>query len=277
MACAEPDRLHLPRDFFGLLSEEPGRLSLDALIRDWRNDQPVKRRYRSLTSDERLEVHTIIGFVLHETTHKVDLLVSPFGIQYVYLLIGEYLLLQDYLPRALDHPDHLQALRVLPQLTAPPKGIVGAGELRELWDQLTEVVRKALAWGDLGNLRPSADQVTAGWDDFKRTGDLLGAGEPIELVKVLNSFYSFRLQGAGNWYLRPMTIFEAKALANTMLYILDISDSVSDVALYYRRVYLDHAVEPDYLFLLNTLARMHGCENLQPRWIPETRISRAIC
>lgn len=251
-----------PRAFFSMLTEEPSRLSLDAMINDrWRNDPLATCAYRGLTADERLEVHAIIGFVLHETTHKVDLLVSPFGMQYLALLIREYQLLQDYLPRALDHPQYIDALRVLPKLMQAPEGILKEGALRALWDELTEVVRKTLAWGDLGALRPAAADVAAGWDAFSPlSGDFFGSGEPIELVKVLNSFYSFRPEGAGNWYLRPMTIFEAKALANTMLYLLEISGSVDDIALYYRRVYLDHAeaLEPDYLFLFDTLARMHG-------------------
>jgi hypothetical protein len=250
----------MPRAFFGLLAEGRG-LSLDSLVNDdWRSDELAMHRYNSLTPEERLEVHTVIGYVLHETTHKVDLLISPFGVQYLGVLIHEYLYLQSYVPRALDWPDLLVALRFLPNLTDPPAELNRDAGLRSLWASLTEVVRRELAWGDLGTLRPARAQIETGWDgSVIGPGDHFGAATMIEPVMVLGAVYSFRLADS-TWYLRPATIFEAKALANTMLYILDISGSVDDVALYYRRVYLvaKDDLEPDYLFLLDVLARMHN-------------------
>ena len=69
-----------PRFFLSLLTHGSGTLSLDQLIDDaWRKDPVALNAYHGLSAEERLEVHTIIGFVLHETTHKVDLLVSPFA------------------------------------------------------------------------------------------------------------------------------------------------------------------------------------------------------
>ncbi|MFN0192836.1 MAG: hypothetical protein ACKVP5_12825 [Aestuariivirga sp.] len=254
------------RYFFRFLSETPGELSLDHFIRvEWLKDKEAVKAYRAMTPEERLEVHAIIGFVVHETTHKVDMLISPFGVQYLHLMIREYLILQNYLPRALDHPDYIEALRVLPKLTEPPKGLLDEEkDLSAHWNALTQVVRKTLAWGDLGSLRPPASQIVSGWSGgFLGEQDYFGTNTPIETITVLKSFMSFRPKAAGNWYLRPMTIFEAKALASTMLYILDISGDLSEVALYFRRVYLDHAgdLEPDYLFLLDTLAQIHGPED----------------
>ena len=180
--------------------------------------------------------------------------------QYLGVLIHEYLYLQSYVPRALDWPDLLVALRFLPNLTDPPAELNRDAGLRSLWASLTEVVRRELAWGDLGTLRPARAQIETGWDgSVIGPGDHFGAATMIEPVMVLGAVYSFRLADS-TWYLRPATIFEAKALANTMLYILDISGSVDDVALYYRRVYLvaKDDLEPDYLFLLDVLARMHN-------------------
>jgi hypothetical protein len=264
------EALHLlsvgARYFFEFLSESPGELSLDHFIRvEWLKDKAAVKAYRAMTPDERLEVHAIIGFVVHETTHKVDMLISPFGVQYLSLMIREYLILQSYLPRALDHPGYIETLRVLPKLTEPPEGLLDEKkDLREHWDALTQVVRRTLAWGDLGSLRPPAAQIVPGWSgDFLGEQDYFGTDMPIEAVTVLKSFMSFRPKAAGNWYLRPMTIFEAKALASTMLYILDISGNLAEVDLYFRRVYLDYAgdLEPDYLFLLDTLAQIHGLTN----------------
>jgi hypothetical protein len=253
------------RYFFGFLSETPGELSLDHFIRvGWLKDKAAVKAYRAMTPEERLEVHAIIGFVVHETTHKVDMLISPFGVQYLHLMMREYLILQSYLPRALDHPGYIETLRVLPKLTEPPKGLLEEGELRAHWDALTQVVRRTLAWGDLGSLKPPASQISPGWNaEFIGEHDYFRTGAPVETVSVLKSFLSFRPAGAGSWYLRPMTIFEAKALASTMLYILDISGDLNEVELYFQRVYLDHAgdLEPDYLFLLDTLAQLHGPEN----------------
>ena len=255
------------RWFFSHFGDGTG-VSQDALISgSWRRDTLLLQKYEEMGSEERLEVHAIIGFLVHEANHKADLLISPFGLQYFGILLREYEVLQQFLPRALDHVEYVDSIRVLAKLTEPHDGfLTKEPAIREWWDELRLVVRKEIAWGDLGSLTPTLPQIEVGWDGFDSiSAHYFGTSLALEQVKILNSFYSFRPVGTKLWYIRPATIFETKAVAGTLLYLLSIAPDMSEVLLYYQRTYLDRkdSYIPDYFFALDQIAVMHGFDDLE--------------
>lgn len=222
------------------------------------------RAYRRLSPHERLEVHVVLGFVTHETTHKVDLLISPFGVQYLALLIKEYQLLQEIMPRLLDERYFKTGFPILALADQIPPSVMGNGALLSLWNEFRPYLLRAVAWGDMGDVRPDASKITIGWPGLAPpAGPYFKTSDTIELIVVNKIFCSFRLEGAGNKYVRPTSILETKALAGTLLRLLDIVPDSRDMSQYYEAVYGAHqeGLQHDYLLTIDIIARMHGSPN----------------
>lgn len=275
----DPRRLeiHFPADaidsagweahaFFSMLEDAPDLTALSFLDRRWRDDDIAMRAYRNASPEGRLEIHAIIGALLHETTHQVDVLISPFGVQYLLALAQEYLVLQDYIPRAVDRKETLAALSVLANLTdGIPDAVAADPALAGYWKQLERHVSRQLAWGDLEGRRAPGNRIARGWPGFAEApGDYLGIDRSVELIAICGHVLSYRPEGVRDWYVRPATFFETKALCNVMLHIMDLSgNDLDDLRLYYRTLYGYRRGElaPDYLFVLDAVASIMGPED----------------
>lgn len=247
------------RMFFVLFQDRDG-LSLDDLVNDqWRSDPVLKRAYAALSADERLEAHLVIGFVVHETIHKIDMLISPFGVQYLALLLHEYLTMQDYVPQLLTRDDFASGLPILRSAgQAPPKAI--DEDLMPLWLGIDAIVRKAMAWGDIGERHPPASEIRPGLPGLPPSGEYLGTGQTVEWVGVFKSFQSFRVSDKDRWYLRPTTILETKAVAGTLLHLLDFAPTEDDARRFYDAIYASRRddLPKDYFFIVDTIAKASG-------------------
>ncbi|MFS8111390.1 hypothetical protein QD460_06680 [Rhizobium jaguaris] len=258
-ACELPARY-----FFEVLEDAPRLSSLSFLDERWYDDPTSRHAYELAGPHGRAEINAIICGVLHEVSHRVDLLITPFGVQYLIGAVEEYLLLQEFVPLALDREQTLGALTLLKNVTdGLPSDAAKEPRLAGLWPRLHEVVRRTLAWGDLGNRRPPESEITRGW--FEESEHLerlkLSQQDPIELITVCGSVCTFRPKGTKGWYVRPMTIFEAKALANTLLHVLKLSGGqVDEVRLFFNACYGDRLeeLEPDYLYIFDVVARILG-------------------
>ncbi len=250
--------------FFETLRDAPSLSSLSFLDGRWCDDPISRRAYELAGPQGRAEINAMICGVLHEISHRVDLLITPFGVQYLMAAVEEYLLLQEFVPQAVDREETLCALTLLKNLTdGLPSDAAKEPRLVQLWPRLHQVLRRTLAWGDLGSRKPPESEIALGW--FGRSEDLDGLGlsphDPIELITVCGLVRTFRPKGIKGWYVRPMTIFEAKALANTMLHVLKLSGGqVDEVRLFFDACYGDRLeeLEPDYLYIFDVVARIIG-------------------
>jgi hypothetical protein len=143
-----------------------------------------------------------------------------------------------------------------------PADIASEPVLAALWPRLRETARRTLAWGDLGKLRPPETEITPGWhSELDATEFPFEHGELVELVTVCGQVRTFRPVGTVGWYVRPMTIFEARALANTLLHVLDLTaGNAHELRLYFDACYGERAseLEPDYLYLFDLMSRIMG-------------------
>jgi len=254
--------------FFGALKDAPQLSSMSFLDGRWRADTLSQELFETAGPEGRVEINAIICGVLHEISHRVDLLITPFGVQYLVGAIEEYLLLQTFVPQALDREESLPALSLLRCLSGglPPEA-AKEPRLAQLWPRLRGILRRTLAWGDLGKSRPPESEIILGWfGEDRRLDGLKLAGEDIELITVCGSVRTFRPRGKKGWYVRPMTILEAKALANTMLHALDLSgNKVDEVRLFFDACYGSRLedLEPDYLYIFDVVARTMGPASFQ--------------
>jgi hypothetical protein len=252
------DALSSPaRRFLSLFGGSRG-VCVDDLLNDaWRANESIVTAYRDLPASARLEVHVLVGFFLHETIHKVDMLISPFGVQYLALLVYEYVACQNLVAECRDTAELQSKLPVLRWLAR--------GQTERMYPEtsalpgLDRIVRKSLAWGDIGDLRPSLSDIDPHHLGLPPSGSWFGPHRPVEWVAVMGCFQSLRPAGTGNWYLRPTTILETKAVAGTLLYILDLAPDPAELLAYWRMIYADREGMPqDYFFILDLLASMSG-------------------
>ncbi|QDJ12297.1 hypothetical protein HVPorG_04711 (plasmid) [Roseomonas mucosa] len=75
--------------FLESLDERPGLYPATLLGSGWRSDCLSSSIYAGVSREGRLEIHAIMGAVLHEMTHKADLLQSPFGVSYFSTMLTE--------------------------------------------------------------------------------------------------------------------------------------------------------------------------------------------
>ena len=252
------------RAFLEIAYDKPGLTVLELTNGNWKDDQTALNFFFRGEADERLEILAFLTLFIHEYTHRIDFLISPFGLQYYGNTLREYWLMQEFVPPILDDPKTIERMRFLVGFSekGPPKQAeVG------IWEPLEQLIHLSYAWGDVSGVKPLGKYIEKGWNSsFLDSGDPFGVGVSLEPVTVLKIFHTFRLPGGDRlWYLRPLTIFETKAVVNSLLFILHVLGERGPEACadYYERLYLNRKdqLPRDYFFLLDLGAGIYGLED----------------
>jgi hypothetical protein len=247
------------------------RDGLDLTSNAWPHDSLARNHFNCCDRDAQLEILAFLTLFVHEYTHRIDFLISPFGLQFYANTLREYWMMQQFMPRILDDARTVDRLRFLAGFGENPADdplkTTGADRV---WKDLEELVRVFYAWGDVAGVTPLRKYVQDGWSDqIRGAGDAFGVDVVVEPVTVLNFFYTFRVPGTSSsfWYLRPLTIFETKAVVNSLLFIQHLlGDESRELCLdYYRAVYLRRRdqLPSDYFFLLDMGARIYGLPDFE--------------
>lgn len=264
--------------FFSVSAEtyfffEPFGHSLEYLASEkWFLNAELGAKFDRLDPMSRFEVISIISSFVHEYTHKMDLLTTPMGAQHTFMMIDEYLLMQDYLPHALDLPKHFDALsfRWQSRRDTPNLDITQSEFLSEIWPHFDRLITRQMGWGDIGDQNVDAGQINPGWQEaFPDTGSFFFTNENYRLLNVRGDVFSFAPTSdkriRRNWFVRPLTILEGKAVAHSLLYLasLPFEGIADDIVLFYRAFYAErrnHSA-PDYLFVLDTVSQQWNKNN----------------
>jgi hypothetical protein len=250
------------RAFFDIAYGKTNISTLEMANGKWKDDPLALEFFFDGSDDDRLEILALLTLVVHEFTHRVDFLISPYGLHYYTNTLREYWLLQKFVPIILDDPQTVDRMKFL----------AGFGEnsplqsenYKELWKSLEQMIHVFYAWGDASGVKPLGKYIKEGWDDGGLLpGDYFGVGVDLERITVLNLFPTLRIPGGDRlWYLRPLTIFETKALVNSFLFIgYVLGDRAGPAFLdYYERLYLERKdqLPKDYFFLLDMGAGLYG-------------------
>jgi hypothetical protein len=253
------------RAFLHTAHDKEGFTVLDLTSDSWKDDPVALDFFFSRDEDVRVEILTFLTLFVHEYTHRVDFLISPFGLQYYANSLREYWLCQEFFPDILDDPNTVEHVRFLAGLTESlPQSSFERGNFAEGWERLEDIIHTFYAWGDASAIKPLGKYIQEGWgESIKGPGDPFGVGISLEPVTVLKFFHTFRVPGADKfWYLRPLTIFETKAVVNSLLFILHLlgQRGVEACLSYYEKVYLQRKAKlpQDCFFLLDLGARLYN-------------------
>jgi len=237
----------------------------DLTSNTWKDKSDTLNFFFRCDEDVRVEILAFLTLFVHEYTHRIDFLISPFGLQFFVQTLSEYWRLQDFFPRILDNPKTVEHIRFLAGLAdnVPDKDLEEAS-LKEIWDDLKGYIHIFYAWGDVSTITPIAKYFEDGWRNA--TNIRFGAGVSLEPVTVLKIFETFRVPGEDKFcYLRPLTIFETKAVVNSLLFILHLlGERGAEASLYYyEKIYLRRKAQlpQDYFFLLDLSARLYDYDD----------------
>jgi len=251
------------RAFFRIAHDKRETTALDFTSDEWTHDSQSRDFFFRCDEDSRTEILAFITLFIHEYTHRVDFLISPFGLQFYVNTLREYWVLQQLFPQALDDPRTLDKIRFLVALDENLDDEIHAQRLlKKDFESLKEIVHVSYAWGDMSHVKPLGRFIEEGWGDRRGELDPFHLGVPMEPVTVLGLFNTFRVPGGDkSWYLRPLTIFETKAVVNSLLFILHLlGDAGPEECLrYYEKIYLRRRsqLSPDYFFLLDLGAQIY--------------------
>jgi hypothetical protein len=258
------------RAFLQIAYDKAGYTVVDLAGDDWKDDDLTTDFFARCNEDVRTEILAFLTLFVHEYTHRIDFLISPFGLQYYVNSLREYWLVQEFFPRILDDPRTVDTVKFMAafgeEIDEPALLDTGA---KELWSELEGIIHIFYAWGDVSTIRPIGKYIESGWSDSIR-GEFypFGSGIALEPVTILRMFHTFRSPGNDKfWYLRPLTIFETKAVINSLMFILHLfgERGLEYCRQYYERVYLRRRAElpQDYFFLLDLSARMYNADDFQ--------------
>jgi hypothetical protein len=278
-------RLRFPPDITLKLSERARKFlelaigndapTIPQLMTDqWRDNRVALEFFFKSDEDVRAEVLSLLTVPVHEYTHRIDFIISPFGLNFYVQTLREYWLLQEFFPRILDNPETVKHIRFLAGLreTLPSTSLESAG-LKDIWEDLEGIIHIFYAWGDGGTIQPLRKYIEKGWPLLTVAGSTgerleppailkIDGGEALEPVTILNIFESFRAPRRDEmWYLRPLAIFETRAIVNSLLFILHLFGEGGAAAClhYYENVYTrrQRHLPQDYFFLLDLGARLY--------------------
>jgi hypothetical protein len=269
--------LSIPAKAFLFLTmnlKENERISVGQLYgKRWADDSDVIGHFRELSEDVRIEVLAFVTLMLHEITHHVDFLSTPFGLHFHLKTIREYWSLQYFAPILLENPELIPERFVdfgshYDRVTSSQAGTAGVAwyplrggdgeQLRNAWHALEEQIRTLEAWGDGSAVQPHRRHIEKGWAG--RTDTLRLFGRELQPVTVHGFLASVSLPGFLSWYLRPLTLFETRAVAHSMQWVLHlVGDDAADVLpSYFAALYRRKGLPPDYFFLFDLLASASG-------------------
>jgi hypothetical protein len=251
--------------------EKGGSISVGHLYdKRWLDDCNTMLCFRRLSDDTRIEVLSFVTVMLHEVTHHLDFLTTPFGLNFHIKTMREYWSLQEFVPVLLENPEliperfvdfdsHWKNLRASPpeasQVACYPRREGDSDELEKSWGSLRGQILTFEAWGDAGTVQPHKRHIEVGWGGNTETLTLFGRElVPITVHGFLNTLTTPDCPG---WYLRPLTLLETRAIAHSMRWIIHLlGDEGADAlpayfnALHRRPGQLDD----DYFFLFDLIA-----------------------
>ncbi len=217
------------------------------------NQSKLNDFYNRMNDSQRIEVLAYLTIDIHEFTHHVDLITTPFGVNFHAKSFFEYLQFQHFGYEILKIPELIH------------------GRLIDFDDN--DIKNNPLIYRSWKDLRSKIFFFNACYGQFSKISNI--AEYSSKTFNILNKSYStsilegfmatIKIPNIENRYLRPITILETRGLINSLqwiLYILGNDDSAKKMVVeYVRRIYGSDNISPDYKFLLDLFAAGYGKEN----------------
>jgi len=231
--------------------KSPGQMSFnEAFGRVWTNDPATLSAFASLTDESKAEALAFFTLLVHEYTHHFDFLITPFGVNYHGKWFREYRAFQRFAPLLLQQPSFPDGRFI--DYTPPTSA---SEEFREAFKEVHDISATLEALGD-GGMTPRAENMALGW--YENTKPAIILGQSLQRITVRGFLFTYGVPDEPNWYLRPSTLLETRAIVHCLSWILRLfgqdERAREPMQIYLKAFYSRAAIAPDYRFLLDLLA-----------------------
>jgi hypothetical protein len=245
------------------ITNEGNRIELDSVV-SAAYKLSLSYYYNSLDTKDRIRFLGLLSVDIHELTHHIDFMTSPFGVNFHTKALGEYIAFQQFVPELLKHPEFIIDGRRLLDFDDLLSSKNSDFDLIKRWNFLknkigffdayfgssTKVVSKFPS-----NIWPS--NINPSYPLFD---------ERFDIVSVNDFMLTFKIPGEKDYFLRPTTILEARGLANSLRWILFqlgySKQSFAEIVNYLNTYYPSRDILPDYKFLLDLFFQKIGDINI---------------
>jgi hypothetical protein len=223
----------------------------------WTKSPAIIDAYQNLSEDKRAEALAFFTYEIHELTHHIDYLITPYGANFHSKLFRQYLAMQDFTPVLLAS-GQLPNTRLVDWNPEVQNNL----EFQLRWKALCDPTVTLEALGD-GGMRPRTQHIKPGWAGNTKQVFMLGAA--LNRVTVRGFLYTLAEPDDPDWYLRPSTILEARAVVHALAWILHLFGG-TEAARGPLRLYLDtfyprEDKAHDYRLVLDILASLFESES----------------
>ena len=235
--------------------DKTGPVSLeDSYGHRWVDDPQLLTKWVQLPRFAQIETLIFVMAEVHEVIHHVDFLCTPFAVNLHSKIIREYWALQDFAPILLDRRELMPNRMIEFEAHANQLGLKSDDPAWPHWRRLRGPLMSLLAYGDGRDVWPH-EQVIPGWEGNHDAFYLFG--EPFDKVCVSGFFYTLRPQGQHKWYMRPLIIFETRAVANMVLWALEFvgDDARPAIAETIQILYGRDGMARDYLGIIDLFSQ----------------------
>lgn len=249
-----------------LLDSEPdNHLTQFDLNCRWSDHGGIIDHYWAMDSESRAEALGLVTFFVHECTHHIDHLVTPYGASFHLANIEEYRAFKQFAGPLVQSPD---GLTNRPLILPPASGC--SKEINSVWGDLYRVTKRIDACQRTWNTK-----IEEGWGDEKRLFRLMGG--TVEAVTVNSFLYTVRRPGS-NTYVGAVAILEARAMVHALcwiLFILGYDHSAEEIRphpknplkhellLFMNTYYRREVLRPEYRLLIDLFAGLWGQNSLE--------------
>ncbi|HEY1936404.1 MAG TPA: hypothetical protein VGJ33_00535 [Candidatus Angelobacter sp.] len=228
----------------------------------WTDHTFLIDKYWQMDSKCRAEALGVVSSFVHETTHHVDHLITPYGAAFHIGSLKESLAFKTFATHLLEAPD---CLSNRPLILEPP--IQCSHHMQVAWREL----RRFTEYMDAGQ-HTWITRIEEGWGKEKRLFSLMN--RTLEAVTVNDFLYTVRPPGT-TMYLGPVAILEARAMMHSLcwiLFTLGYDHSAEEIPthpknplndellLFMHTFYRREELRPEYRLVIDLLSGIWGQE-----------------
>ncbi|MGD1838346.1 MAG: hypothetical protein ACPKPY_09870 [Nitrososphaeraceae archaeon] len=198
---------------------------------------------------------------IHELTHHIDFMSTPFGVNYYYKLLNEYIAFQRFVPELLksNSISNENAIKLL-DFDNLIENKISSFELIKYWNKIKEQIRFFDAYFHQG--KEKMQPVT----QFENDHSIDLFTEQFDRVLVNDFMFTIRIPTKDDYYLRPVTILESRGLIHSLRWILYqlgyTTSSITEMTNYFNEYYSSDRLFPDYRFLIDIFFKLANIKNI---------------
>jgi hypothetical protein len=228
----------------------------------WKDDLSLLESFIKLDEISKIYIMAYYTSHIHELRHHIDILSTPFGVNYQTKLCREYINFQDFSKELLRNKHLIKSwVRIIDYessvLASLDKQIYSS--LFETWEAIKGQLYYFDALYNINNW--GRRNLVEGWNGNTKKVKILR--REFDKVTIRGLFLTIKISDDGE-YLTPVAILECRALINSLRWIIwtmgNINETKRAILIYLKNFYAQE--DTAYKFIVNLFAKFYGANDL---------------